>query len=73
MVVQIFINLFTLDVVNLKKESYIFLLIQNKCNVGYAFINMVTPSHIISFYEVCVSLTLFGSILYLLYFCQQLL
>ncbi|KAK2989458.1 hypothetical protein RJ640_023616, partial [Escallonia rubra] len=25
---------------------------KNKCNVGYAFINMVSPSHIISFYQV---------------------
>ncbi|KAG9134157.1 hypothetical protein Leryth_023710 [Lithospermum erythrorhizon] len=25
---------------------------KNKCNVGYAFINMVSPSHIFSFYEV---------------------
>ncbi|XLS74273.1 hypothetical protein HN51_031138, partial [Arachis hypogaea] len=25
---------------------------KNKCNVGYAFINMVSPSHMISFYEV---------------------
>lgn len=24
---------------------------KNKCNVGYAFINMIDPSHIISFYE----------------------
>ncbi|QHO45700.1 uncharacterized protein [Arachis hypogaea] len=24
---------------------------KNKCNVGYAFINMVSPSHIIPFYE----------------------
>nr|GEX47671.1 protein MEI2-like 2 [Tanacetum cinerariifolium]GFB09051.1 protein MEI2-like 2 [Tanacetum cinerariifolium] len=24
---------------------------KNKCNVGYAFINMLSPSHIISFYE----------------------
>ncbi|KAI3734240.1 hypothetical protein L6452_13705 [Arctium lappa] len=24
---------------------------KNKCNVGYAFINMVSPSHIVSFYE----------------------
>ncbi|KAL7087225.1 hypothetical protein ACP275_13G054700 [Erythranthe tilingii] len=24
---------------------------KNKCNVGYAFINMVSPSHIISFFE----------------------
>lgn len=28
-------------------------LLQNKCNVGYAFINMVDPSLIIPFYEVC--------------------
>jgi len=27
--------------------------VQNKCNVGYAFINMVDASHIISLYEVC--------------------
>lgn len=26
---------------------------QNKCNVGYAFINMVDPSHIVPLYEVC--------------------
>lgn len=32
----------------------VFSLFQNKCNVGYAFINMVSPSHIISFYEVCI-------------------
>lgn len=25
---------------------------QNKCNVGYAFINMVSPSHIIPFFKV---------------------
>jgi hypothetical protein len=25
---------------------------QNKCNVGYAFINMISPVHIISFYQV---------------------
>lgn len=31
-------------------------LFQNKCNVGYAFINMVSPSHIISFYEVSIFL-----------------
>ncbi|XP_021904838.1 protein MEI2-like 5 isoform X2 [Carica papaya] len=24
---------------------------KNKCNVGYAFINMVSPSHVITFYE----------------------
>jgi len=24
---------------------------QNKCNVGYAFINMISPTHIISFYQ----------------------
>lgn len=32
-------------------------LLQNKCNVGYAFINMVSPSHIIPFYEVCLGLS----------------
>lgn len=26
--------------------------LQNKCNVGYAFINMVSPSHIVAFYKV---------------------
>ena len=25
---------------------------QNKCNVGYAFINMIDPQHIIPFYQV---------------------
>ncbi|XP_021295165.1 protein MEI2-like 5 isoform X1 [Herrania umbratica] len=25
--------------------------VQNKCNVGYAFINMLSPSHIVPFYE----------------------
>ena len=33
-----------------------FLFVQNKCNVGYAFINMVSPLHIPSFYEVVSSL-----------------
>ncbi|XLR46751.1 hypothetical protein S83_031411, partial [Arachis hypogaea] len=34
---------------------------KNKCNVGYAFINMVSPSHMIPFYEgfsECFSLTI---------------
>ncbi|KAG8386722.1 hypothetical protein BUALT_Bualt03G0178500 [Buddleja alternifolia] len=37
------------------KGSYDFLYLpidfKNKCNVGYAFINMVSPSHIVTFYE----------------------
>ncbi|KAH6788822.1 MEI2-like protein 5 [Perilla frutescens var. frutescens] len=37
------------------KGSYDFLYLpidfKNKCNVGYAFINMVSPSHIVSFFE----------------------
>lgn len=28
------------------------ILLQNKCNVGYAFINMIDPSQIITFYQV---------------------
>ncbi|XP_009773228.1 protein MEI2-like 2 [Nicotiana tabacum] len=38
------------------KNTYDFLYLpidfKNKCNVGYAFINMVSPAHIVSFYEV---------------------
>jgi len=30
----------------------VILVVQNKCNVGYAFINMVSSSHIVSFYQV---------------------
>ncbi|GER53416.1 RNA-binding protein [Striga asiatica] len=37
------------------KGTYDFLYLpidfKNKCNVGYAFINMVSPSHIVTFYE----------------------
>ncbi|XP_074562116.1 protein MEI2-like 2 [Curcuma longa] len=37
------------------KGTYDFLYLpidfKNKCNVGYAFINMASPSHIVSFYE----------------------
>ena len=44
--------------------------LQNKCNVGYAFINMTDPSLIIPFYEVCMQLKLAGRMLrsYLLSF-----
>nr|GFA63137.1 protein MEI2-like 5 [Tanacetum cinerariifolium] len=27
-------------------------IMQNKCNVGYAFINMLSPMHIVPFYQV---------------------
>ncbi|KAK8622417.1 hypothetical protein V6N13_117334 [Hibiscus sabdariffa] len=34
------------------KASFLFLiLLQNKCNVGYAFINMIEPSQVITFYQ----------------------
>jgi len=35
---------------------------QNKCNVGYAFINMISPTHIISFYQVCLVSRPFSSV-----------
>lgn len=40
-------------------NRYFFLWLQNKCNVGYAFINMISPSHIISFYQVEFSILCF--------------
>lgn len=33
-------------------SSYLPIDFKNKCNVGYAFINMVSPQSIISFYEI---------------------
>lgn len=39
------------------------MLLQNKCNVGYAFINMTDPGLIIPFYEVCMLLKLAGKML----------
>lgn len=39
---------------------------QNKCNVGYAFINMISPEHIVPFYKVrvrCYKLLNGGSVL----------
>lgn len=43
-------------------EIVFLLLVQNKCNVGYAFINMLSPSHIIPFYKVwfCIFILLFS-------------
>ncbi|KAG2608819.1 hypothetical protein PVAP13_4KG012000 [Panicum virgatum] len=35
---------------------------KNKCNVGYAFINMISPTHIISFYQVCLVSRPFSSV-----------
>lgn len=50
---------FTFDAINhvhswiqLMTNRCYLLWLQNKCNVGYAFINMISPSHIISFYQV---------------------
>ncbi|KAF5738294.1 RNA-binding protein putative isoform 1 [Tripterygium wilfordii] len=46
------------------KGTYDFLYLpidfKNKCNVGYAFINMLTPKHIVSFYEVLCSILLYS-------------
>ena len=39
--------------VELRNNYCLSLLLQNKCNVGYAFINMTDPSLIIPFYQVC--------------------
>jgi hypothetical protein len=35
---------------------------QNKCNVGYAFINMISPKHIVPFYQVCLVSRPFSSL-----------
>lgn len=48
---------FLLRLGDFSSQNDVFLLnayicLQNKCNVGYAFINMVSPSHIIPFYKV---------------------
>lgn len=45
------------------KTEFMYFSVQNKCNVGYAFINMVSPSHIIPFYEVHFSIILKGFVI----------
>lgn len=45
-----FNNVSYLESIGTYSDSCVF--VQNKCNVGYAFINMLSPSHIIPFYEV---------------------
>lgn len=39
--------------------------LQNKCNVGYAFINMLSPLLIIPFYEVCMGIFWLGTYLHI--------
>lgn len=34
-------------------ETWSSYVLQNKCNVGYAFINMTDPRQIVPFYQVC--------------------
>jgi RNA recognition motif 2 len=50
---------------------WILFFFQNKCNVGYAFINMINPQHIISFYQVCYLCTFLALMIldYMIYGC----
>lgn len=49
-----------------------FICLQNKCNVGYAFINMLSPSNIIPFYEVCFILLAARFYYFFKFICQSL-